>query len=223
MPSPKPLHALHHFARSRPRLTLAAILGIACALALPASWLLLTRILFGWNITVWLYLISMAHLTIHATHAKVRTIAAQQDKKGPIVLAIMSAAAVASLCAIVLELAQVKGLGQDQRMLHYGFTAITVLGSWLLLGTLFTFHYAHMFYQTPSHARPLAFPGTEPDPDYWDFLYFSLTIAVAAQTSDVTVLTRPMRKIVLGQSVLSFFFNLAVLGLSINIAASLVG
>jgi len=32
-----------------------------------------------------------------------------------------------------------------------------------------------------------------------------------------------MRKIALAQSILSFFFNLAILGLSINIAASLVG
>jgi uncharacterized membrane protein len=31
-----------------------------------------------------------------------------------------------------------------------------------------------------------------------------------------------MRKLVLGQSVLSFFFNLLILGLSINIAASLL-
>jgi len=54
-------------------------------------------------------------------------------------------------------------------------------------------------------------------------LYFSYTIAVAAQTSDVSVMSRSMRKIVLAQSILSFFFNLAILGLSINIAASLVG
>jgi uncharacterized membrane protein len=42
------------------------------------------------------------------------------------------------------------------------------------------------------------------------------------QTSDVTVRTRQLRKVVLGQSVLCFFYNLAVLGLSINLAASLL-
>ena len=45
---------------------------------------------------------------------------------------------------------------------------------------------------------------------------------MAVQTSDVAVQTRLMRQIVLGQSVLSFFFNLVVLGLSINIAAGLI-
>jgi uncharacterized membrane protein len=92
---------------------------------------------------------------------------------------------------------------------------------------LFCFHYAHLYYRSPQGRLPLRFPDEdlEPgrlEPNYWDFLYFSFTIAVAVQTSDVTVMSRSMRKLVLGQSVLAFFFNLAILGLSINIAASLV-
>jgi uncharacterized membrane protein len=39
----------------------------------------------------------------------------------------------------------------------------------------------------------------------------------------VTVMNREMRKTVLAQSVLSFIFNAAILGLSINIAAGAVG
>ncbi|HXA46550.1 MAG TPA: DUF1345 domain-containing protein, partial [Burkholderiaceae bacterium] len=89
----------------------------------------------------------------------------------------------------------------------------------------FTFHYAHLFYRAApgSGPLPLLFPDNEKNPDYWDFLYFSFTIAVAAQTSDVSVQTRTMRKVVLAQSVLSFLFNVAIIGLSINIAASMVG
>jgi uncharacterized membrane protein len=80
-----------------------------------------------------------------------------------------------------------------------------------------------MFYRSHANHRPLAFPDAEENPDYWDFLYFSFTIAVAAQTSDVALMSRSMRKVVLAQSILSFVFNAAILGLSINIAASLVG
>ena len=50
-----------------------------------------------------------------------------------------------------------------------------------------------------------------------------VTISVAVQTSDVSVRTTAMRAVVIGQSVLCFFFNLAILGLSINIPASLAG
>ena len=68
----------------------------------------------------------------------------------------------------------------------------------------------------------LAFPDQNLQPNYWDFLYFSFTICVAVQTSDVAVKSRLLRQVVLAQSVLCFFFNLAILGLSINIAASLI-
>jgi uncharacterized membrane protein len=109
------------------------------------------------------------------------------------------------------------------KLTHYAMTVATVFGSWLLVGTLYTFHYARMFYTAKPDQRPLAFPENEANPNYWDFLYFSFTVAVAAQTSDVTVMSRSMRKTVLAQSVLSFIFNVAIVGLSINIAASLVG
>jgi len=98
-----------------------------------------------------------------------------------------------------------------------------LFGSWCLVATLFTFHYARTYYRSPTERRALRFPDDCASPDYWDFLYFSYTIAVAGQTSDISVMSRPMRKIVLAQSILSFLFNVAILGLSINIAASLVG
>jgi len=109
------------------------------------------------------------------------------------------------------------------RLAHYAFTGATVVGSWCLLATLFAFHYARAYYRSPAERRALRFPDGETCPDYWDFLYFSFTIAVAAQTSDVSVMSRPMRRIVLAQSVLGFFYNVAILGLAINIAAGLVG
>lgn len=210
-------------ARNHPRLLLAATGGIVFALLLPAPWLPITRILAGWNCAVWSYLILMWWLMMRASHLRVRQIAEQEDESTPVVLIILSVAAVVSLVAITVELAAMKDVPPDQRFGHYGITIATILGSWFLVGTIFTFHYAKMFYRAPTNARPLRFPDNDTTPDYWDFLYFSYTIAVAAQTSDVTVTTRGMRKVVLAQSVLSFLFNAAILGMSINIAASLVG
>ena len=74
---------------------------------------------------------------------------------------------------------------------------------------------------TAPHEPPLRFPDEQLEPDYWDFLYFSFTIAVASQTADVSIRSRAMRRAVLGQSLLSFFFNTSILALSINIAAGL--
>jgi uncharacterized membrane protein len=217
------MHSLHQIARKRPRLVVSFFIGIATAFALPAQWHAVTRALAAWNVSVWSYLCMVAWLMVSASHVRVRRIAEQEEYGAVAVLSLLSAASVLSLVAIVVELATAKGLSADLRLLHYLFTVSTVLGSWSLVGLIFMFHYAYLFYRSPPDQLPLRFPEDQRNPDYWDFLYFSITIAVAAQTSDVTVLTRSMRKVVLAQSILSFFFNVAVVGFSVNIAASLVG
>jgi uncharacterized membrane protein len=213
---------LRRFIRSRPHLSLAITLGVVVGILLPSSESPLTRALIGWNAAVWTYLVTMLWLMMRAGPHHVREIASKQDESARLVLFTLVVGAVLSLSAIIFELSQVRNLAPDQRALRYGFTALTVGGSWLLVGVLFCFHYAHVFYHAPAKRLPLRFPEDLPDPDYWDFLYFSFTIQVAVQTSDVAVMTRGMRRLVLGHSVLAFFFNLAILGLSINIAAGLL-
>lgn len=217
------MFSVRQIVRARPRLSIAIVAGISVVLVTPVQWSLVTRALIGWNVTVWSYLCLMGWLMMRASHSKVRMIAEQEDKSAITILAIMSVAAIVSLVAIILELSTVKDLTSSGRIVHYAFTVSTVFGTWCLVATLFTFHYARIFYRSPIERRALRFPDNEENLDYWDFLYFSFTIAVAAQTSDVSVMTRSMRKTVLAQSILSFLFNVAILGLSINIAASLVG
>jgi uncharacterized membrane protein len=78
-----------------------------------------------------------------------------------------------------------------------------------------------MFYTWSGEDAALRFADGEQNPDYWDFLYFSFTLSVAVQTSDVGVATRNLRKVVLAQSLIGFLFNTSILGFSINIAAGL--
>jgi uncharacterized membrane protein len=218
----QPHRLLHRFISSRPHLSLAAALGVAVVILLPGTGSPLTRALIGWNAAVWVYLLSMAWMMLRASPGKVRQVAGKEDESAGMVLSTLTIGAVLSLSAIIVELSQVPQLPEQQKILRYGFTAMTVGGSWLLVGVLFCFHYAHLFYRASGQSLPLRFPDDLRDPDYWDFLYFSFTIAVAVQTSDVAVMTRGMRRLVLGHSVLAFFFNLAILGLSINIAAGLL-
>ena len=217
------MYTVKSIVRSHPRLMVAIAAGVAASWIQPQQWDPVVRTLVGWNVTVWFYLGLMGWLMIRATHVKVRRIAEQEDQGAVAILAIMSIAAIASMAAIILELSTVKGLSFSLRLAHYAFTVATVFGSWCLVATLFTFHYARIFYRSPMERRALSFPDKEENPDYWDFLYVSFTIAVAAQTSDVAIMSHSMRKTVLAQSILSFLFNVAILGLSINIAASLVG
>ena len=205
---------LRHIGLHRPRLIAALAAGVAVWLALPGHWTDITRVLLAWNAGVWPYLVSMAWLMLRAAPQRVRAIAGQEDASSGALLALMSGAAVLSVAAIVVELAQTTG-GKGVVL-----PLATVTGSWFLVGVIYTFHYAHLFYEAPEKQRPLRFPDELALPSYRDFLYFSFTICATAQTSDIGVASTAMRTAVLAQSLLSFFFNVAILGLSINIAVN---
>ncbi|MDQ2820008.1 MAG: DUF1345 domain-containing protein [Pseudomonadota bacterium] len=222
MPKHKPdakRNLLHRFVTSRPYLTVALVVGVASGLFFTdQTWL--RQALIGWNVTVWLYLASIIYPMNKADHHRVREVAAKQDESAALVLGTMTIGIALTMAAVISELSG-GGKGGDQAV-HYIITAATVTGSWILLGVLYCFHYAHMFYNSDSDEPELKFPDDEREPNYWDFLYFSFTISVAVQTSDVAVMSRNMRKLVLSQSVICYLFNLIIVGLAINIAAGLM-
>lgn len=213
--------AFHKLAHTHPRLSAAALLGCVGGILVPADGLV-QHVLAGWNIGVWSYLALVLWLTLRASPAHVRKVASIEDENAGLVLFTVSIAAIASLAAVTLQLASSRGLSGSAQALHYLYTGLTVAGSWLLIGTIFSLHYARLFY-TSSDAQPLLrFADGEREPDYWDFHYFSFTISVAVQTSDVGVAGRTLRRIVLAHSVIGFVFNTAILGFTINIAAGLL-
>ncbi|ANI60362.1 putative membrane protein [Pseudomonas sp. PvR086] len=207
-------------ARTHPRLSAAATLGVAAGILAPAD-SILGKILIGWNAGVWTYLALIIWLTMRSKADDVKRIAEVEDENAGLVLFTVSMAALASLAAITLQLAGSKDLDTYHRLLHYGFTGMTVIGSWLLIGVIFSVHYARLYYTWEGKEPALRFAEGLTTPNYWDFLYFSFTIGVAVQTADVGVATRELRKIVLAQSLIGFVFNTAILGFSINIAAGL--
>ena len=209
-----------HLARTHPRLTAATVLGVAVGIFAPAA-TLTTKFLLGWNACVWLYLALTFWLVIRAKACDVKRTAEVEDENASMVLFTVCVAALASLAAITLELSGNSKLSSADQAMHYAFTGMTIVGSWLMIGVIFSLHYARLFYNHEGPEPALRFPEGELHPDYWDFLYFSFTLSVAVQTADVAIATREMRKAVLGHSLLGFLFNTAVLGFSINIAAGL--
>ncbi|MCI0994036.1 DUF1345 domain-containing protein [Pseudomonas corrugata] len=209
-------------ARTHPRLSGATALGLIAGLLVPTD-SVIGKILIGWNVGVWTYLALMVWLTVRAKAPDVRRIAEIEDENAGLVLLVVCIAALASLATITFELAGSRDLQTAGKLLHYGFTALTVIGSWLLIGVIFSVHYARLYYTWDGKEPALRFAEGLTTPNYWDFLYFSFTIGVAVQTSDVGVATRQLRKIVLAQSLIGFVFNTAILGFSINIAAGLFG
>ena len=113
-----------------------------------------------------------------------------------------------------------------QAIIYVPVAIIGMLLSWMMVHTTFTFHYAHLYYDedetgnSATQAGGLNFPN-ETKPDYFDFVYFSFIIGMTFQVSDVEVISRRMRRLVLLHSLLSFGLNTFVVALTINLIAGL--
>ena len=112
----------------------------------------------------------------------------------------------------------------SEKLLQLGVAILTTALSWSLVHLLFALEYAKLYYLDPHAAEDapppggLEFPGGHL-PEYADLLYFSFIIGVACQTADVTITSRPMRRMALAHGLIAFLFNTVILAATINIAA----
>jgi len=202
------------------RLGMSALVGLAVGLA-PWSFSALVRGLLGWCCGAGVYLGLAWWLAQRFDARRTRERALSLDPPSAWLLTVMLLAVAVSVAVIVMLLQQGKTLSVMPRTLHVALGCVALAESWLLIHTLYAFHYAHRYYQSQAHTRGLEFPGQQ-EPDYFDFLYYAFVLGMAAQVSDVQVCSRQMRRITLMHSVLSFAFNMVVLALSINVIAGLV-
>jgi len=204
--------------RARPRLFIAAALGLVVIALLPGNIRVATRMLIGWDIGVGTYLVLAYWLFFRADPGHIKRRAALEDEGRFAVLVFVIAATLASIGAIVAELVQSSGAprAHSQLLLAIG----TIVLSWFFTHTIFALHYAYEYYAENRAADAcIDFPGDEA-PDYWDFLYFSFVIGMTAQVSDVAVKGKVVRRTALAHGIVSFLFNTALLALTVNIAAS---
>lgn len=203
----------------RPRLLIAAAAGILAAVLLP-DWRVSTRVLGAYDIAVALHLVLVWSMMGFSSHADLQRRADREDVGAVVVLGLTIAAAIVSFAAIAAELHAIKNLGESSGP-RLALAGGTILLSWVFVHTVFALHYAHDYYAGEDDRQGLKFPGDR-KPDYWDFLYFAFNLGAAAQTSDVMIEARRMRRFVLAHTILSFLFNTTILALAINVGASLL-
>jgi uncharacterized membrane protein len=101
--------------------------------------------------------------------------------------------------------------------------------SWLVVHTLFTLHYAELYYSKGDGEpdQPGAGPaggidfGLDSPPRYGDFAYLAFTVGMTYQLSDTPLTTRPLRASLLRHALLSYLFGSLILGASVNLVVSL--
>lgn len=208
------------------RLAIAVVVASAAFLLQP-SWLSpQTRLLVTWNLGAWVYLILAGMVIARADAAMTQTRTRTQDQSGYIIFLLVGGAAMASFVAIGFLMGGIKDLSFWPRARHLTLSISALISSWLLVHTVFAFHYARRYYANhhrgQTHAAGgLLFPG-ERDPDYLDFAYYSFVVGMTSQVSDVTTATRDMRRLTLIHGILAFIFNIAIVAMSINIIAGVI-
>ncbi|MCC6315084.1 MAG: DUF1345 domain-containing protein [Thermomicrobiales bacterium] len=200
---------------------LAAVAGLVVGLISPREWDIALRLLAGWDTAL---LVALAApwriiLTSNVNRTRLRARAADPGNIGILVVAV--ATSLMSLAGAVLVLARPgAAIGPRLAAVEITLVILAVVLGWTIMQTAFSLHYARLYFAGEGPEGGLHFPGDEPDE--LDFAYFAFGIGVAFQTADVNVESRTMRRIVLVQSVLSFFYSSAVLALMINILAGRV-
>jgi uncharacterized membrane protein len=210
-------------AKLHAKLMIAAIVGVVVTILVPGDWRMPTRLLAGWDVGVALYLGLTHPVILRADVARIRQRATEQDEGAFAILLLSIIATLASLVAIVFELGGSKQATPGDAVGHVLLAMTTILLSWAFVHTIFSFHYAHEYYAERSDGiiGGLNFPDDK-NPDYWDFLYFSLVIGMTSQVSDVAITSKVIRRMAAIHGVLSFFFNLTVLALTVNMVSNLI-
>jgi uncharacterized membrane protein len=212
---------------ARPRLFVGLLCGLVAAPLLPHRISGTTRAIVAWDIGVVVYLVLSGFLFTTERMDHMAEDAAAQEEGEWTIFWLTVAVVTVSFVAIIGEFANIsKDMPPHERSQHVVLVAVTLFVSWLMTHTTFAFRYAHEFYEVDDGngagiCGGLEFPG-EKQPDYLDFLYFSLVLGMTFQVSDVQITARKFRRMAIAHGLMSFMFNTIILALTVNIAASLL-
>jgi uncharacterized membrane protein len=201
--------------RATTRLAVSTVLGIIVYVGLDRSRPDLPGGILAWDAGVFCFLLLTYRVIADHSIESIRRRAATLDTRASVLMIIVVAAACVSLYGLSLNLDALPG----HPTLRVVLAGVTVAGSWSLIHTVFSLHYAHFYYAAPEGG--LIFPGGE-DPNYYDFLYYGFVIGMTCQVADVQVASSGLRRLTLIHGVLAFVFNTVILAMAVNIGASLL-
>jgi uncharacterized membrane protein len=209
---------------ARPRLFLSILAGFAVGALLPLYVTELrgvTRFLVAWDFGVGLYLILAFWMIAHSGVREIHRQYLAQDEGGFAILVLTIFSACASVGAVFAWL-EIATRAETFALPGLAFLLLTIMLSWALIHTMFALHYAHEFYaEHHKTGGGLIFPR-DPEPTYWDFVYLAFSIGTATQVSDVEISSKRIRRTVTLHGILSFFFNVTVIALTVGLVGDAI-
>ncbi|MFP9114660.1 DUF1345 domain-containing protein [Flavobacterium sp. RHBU_3] len=205
------------------KILLSLLLSLCVTLALlPLHISSISRLIISWDIFA-IGISSMMWLLFSTTTAdEQKEIVQRQDDDIAVIFAIVLVSVCISFTGALL-LTFNNNSSDFDKGLRTVATIAAITSSWVLLHTIFTVRYAHLYHdssivKTEDKTGGIDFPNPEP-PDYIDFAYFSFVIGMTFQVSDVTISSKTIRRYALMHSLISFVFNTIIVALTVNILA----
>jgi uncharacterized membrane protein len=201
------------------RVLLALVAGV-CGGGIAAAFLpWQAAVLLGWDgaailfgARVWARVLPMSS-TQCADHA------IREDPSRAMADSVVLVAAVAILASVGLILVKAANAtgGMKASLLTIGVASVVL--AWGVVHTIFMLRYARIYYSCPASGIDF---NEKAAPDYVDFAYLAFTIGMTFQVSDTDLTSKAVRRTALRHALISYLFGAVIIGLIINVVASLL-
>ena len=168
--------------------------------------------MIAFDIAAAIFLISIMPLFARGTADQMREAAQRNDANRSFLLLLTVVTSIIIMVSVITEKLD------KATPFTIGLVLASLILAWTFSNMIYALHYAHLYYlpaEDSEDSGGIEFPNCD-DPDYWDFIYFSFTLGMTFQTSDVNIQSRRIRRIVTGHCLAAFVFNLGVLAFTIN-------
>ena len=201
------------------RVVMSAGVGVVAGVLAAFFTLAQAAALIGWDVAAASFLLGVWLTVWHLDPEATQRRATRLDPSRSLADLLVISAGVAILTAVALALARAGGAHGGTKAYLLAVGLVSVVFSWMSVHTIFTLMYARLYYGD----EPGGIDFNQPDaPDYLDFAYLAFTIGMTFQVSDTDLTTKAIRRTALHHALISYLFGAVILGLIINIVASLL-
>jgi uncharacterized membrane protein len=201
------------------RVLVASLLGTIAGVAVQPIVPWEAAELVGWDLATVVFLVATWIIIGPKGPNDCQVHAAEEDASAPLADLVVVSAAVACIVGAGFALGRAASSSGGNKIALIALAVASVLLSWTAVHTVFTLRYARLFYG--EGGRGVDFNEDDP-PDYRDFAYLALTIGMTFQVSDTNLTTKKMRRTALHHAVISWLFGVVLVGLTINVLASIL-
>jgi uncharacterized membrane protein len=201
------------------RVTVAMLAGAVAGAVVSLVTVPSAAVLAGWDVAVVIYLVWVYIAVWRLNPGTTARLAKREDPSSAVAELVVLAAGTAMLVAVGFALVRAGQAAGGMKAMLVTLGLLSVVLSWTVVHTVYALRYARTYYSEP--VGGIEFNEAEP-PTYTDFTYFAFTVGMTFQVADTNITSKAVRRITLHHALLSYLFGAVLLGLVINVVATLL-